>query len=106
MISLKKVFNFFADCFITVAKFILTTREANVDSKIFMYCTNNEDLAPTFALAYMLIAAFEKHKKLALSDAMNHVSKKFEDAKLPEVSPNDGFISKLLNLEKKLFGTV
>ena len=40
-------------------------------------------------------------KKLPLKDAMAHVEKLKSD-----VCPNDGFISKLIALEKKLFGCV
>lgn len=94
------------DYFERVAKFILTSKDADEKCKVFMHCTDNEDLAPSFMLAYMLIAAFEKHKKLSLKDSMNHVNKKFEDAKMHVVSPNDGFMSKLISLEKKLFGTI
>ena len=89
-----------------MAKFIFAAKDAEVPGKVLMHCTDCEELAPAFVLAYMLIASFEKHKKLALKDAMTHVSKKKSEAKSCEMNPNNGFMSKLIALERKLFGTV
>jgi predicted protein tyrosine phosphatase len=82
-----------------VAKFILGVKEA--EGKVLVHCIDGIELAPAFMVAYMLIASFEKHKKLPLKDALAHVEKL-----KPDVAPNDGFVSKLIALEKKLFGCV
>jgi predicted protein tyrosine phosphatase len=82
-----------------VAKFVFEVKEA--EGKVLIHCIDGVELSPAFMVAYMLIASFEKHKKLPLKDALAHVEKLKKD-----ICPNDGFISKLIALEKKLFGCV
>jgi hypothetical protein len=71
------------------------------EGKVLIHDIDCTELAPAFMTAYMLIAAFEAHKKLPLKDALAHVQKLHK-----ATEPNDGFISKLIALEKKLYGCV
>jgi protein phosphatase slingshot len=74
------------DHFEKVAKFVFEAKDA--EGKVLMHCIDCVELAPAFVTAYMLIASYEKHKKLPLKDAYAHVSKNHKDT-----SPNDGACS-------------
>eukprot|EP00455_Lapot_gusevi_P031767 TRINITY_DN345_c0_g1_i2.p2 TRINITY_DN345_c0_g1~~TRINITY_DN345_c0_g1_i2.p2 ORF type:complete len:281 (+),score=94.90 TRINITY_DN345_c0_g1_i2:75-845(+) len=87
------------DFFEPVYELIANLKEEN--RKVLLHCGDGLEVSPALVLAYMLRASYEKHKKLPLKDALAHVQKKNPDAQ-----PNDGFMSKLLVLEKRLYGEV
>eukprot|EP00474_Spongospora_subterranea_P002474 CRZ02932.1 hypothetical protein [Spongospora subterranea] len=73
----------------------------NQETKVLVFCEDGCGRSACIVIAYMMMASEKQNKKLPLSMALKHLDSKWEHSNI-----NAGFLSKLVALEKQLYGEV
>jgi hypothetical protein len=67
-------------------------------TRCLIHCQDGKGLSASMVLAYMMMASHRGNKYLPLQKAMDHVN-----SKMVGIKPNEGFLGRLIKLEKSLF---